>query len=185
MDIINKLKNIVTNIYSNKLFRILFAVMFLIFVLRNYSSVPKHIEKIKDKEKELSIRNLKDKMEIKAFLKEKNNKEKQNKIKNTKKEKTNAEQSVKNDSNIANDGDLVMVQMTLFNKKINKIITKVDEMPIIINNDEINIFAKYLKGHEVGYSIMIPISEISEQPLPENDILYKLSIKSIKSMNIK
>lgn len=194
MDIITKLKNILINLYSNKAFKIFFAIIFVVFILKNYSSVPQHIEKIKDKEKVLSIRQIKEKMEVEAILKQKKQEQiakniaTKNETKGTETKADSQKLSLNNvgiSKDIAQDGDLVTIEMVLIDTSSNKIITKVDEMPVIINNDETNIFAKYLKGRKVGSSVAIPISEFADQPLPTNTMLYKLTIKSIKQITNK
>jgi hypothetical protein len=197
MDIIIKLKNIILNLYSKKIFRISFAILFLAFVLKNYSSAPKNIKKIKEDKKISSIFSLNkmgQEVQKKAFIKQEQLKEiKQSKLIKEKEinkiSKTTLEHQLsKNKQNIfvmkstSQNGDLVIAEMILFDGDLKNIMSKTNEMPVIINNDKQNIFAKYLKNKKVGDSVIIPISNfITNQQLPTNKIFYKLTIKSIRS----
>lgn len=208
MDIITKLKDILMSLYSKKPFRIIFALIFLAFIIKNYSSVPKNIKTNENLTNIFSINKIKDRVEKETFLKQK----KQEKIKQQNALSKNEQKLINPDTDIskilndvsktaslknttksiktekikskkvANEGDLVIVEMVIFDGKTNNTISKINEMPILMNNDEKNVFAKYVKNKKVGFSTIIPITDIMpmSKEVPTVNIAYRMTIKSIK-----
>ncbi|MDD2839684.1 MAG: hypothetical protein PHY80_00960 [Rickettsiales bacterium] len=206
MDIITKIKNTLINLYSKKMFRMLVAIIFLAFAFKHYSSIPKKIEKNPTAVDIFSVNGIKNKIEKETFLKQKKERELKEKILiKRKKEKINnintdniksipnnstntlskaIGQATTNSKTVARNGDLVIIEMILFDEKITNVINKINEMPILINDDEKNVFAKYVKNKRVGYSTIIPISNVipMDKGTPATKIAYKITIKNIKSM---
>jgi len=211
MDIITKIKNILMDLYSKKIFRISCAIIFLVLVLKHYSSIPENIKKNDDLLSMFSISKIKSHIEKETLLKEKKQKElKQKKLISEEKSKKiitpsenikktldsisniNASKNIENinqnikyqTKSIARKNDLVIAEMIIFEGKESNVVNKIDNMTILINDDKQNVFAKYLENQKVGYSVVIPVSDIVpiDKSLLTTNINYKITIKTIRSL---
>jgi hypothetical protein len=196
MDMIDKIKDFLINIYSNKFFRITFITAVLFLILKHYSSVPEYIKNVKNNN--FFVEKIAHKMEKEAVLRQKQqeipkklnknipniNIDEENIITekvNERNKELNANSNINNNL-IVKNGDLIMIEMILFNKEISDIISKVDEIPVFINDDSSNLFAKYFKNKRVGYSVIIPLSELADQKIIDSQMFYKLTIKNIQNI---
>lgn len=210
MDVINKIKNFLEDLYDNKIFKFFFFGICIILVFYHYGhldkvkekiksnpskimdeiNIPKKINIIKQKRRELANKSIskrkkieKRKKEIKhKILKEKKNKEKLHKKRQKLKKLNNDFKSnIQKNAHILKKGEFAKIKLiiisngfTLDNEPIETIVK--------INNKKNNFFGRKLIGKKVGEVVVINIKElIKDKYLREN---IKKSIDNIDQLNI-
>ena len=186
MNIINKIKDNIFGLFQNKIFRILLMILFLVFIIRNYTSVFENINNFKKKNNlnSLSVAEIKNSIDtkiVKDKREEEKEREKEKKEEVIRQRQTEIMKNVKIPE-ITKDSRIFIVDFILFNKNEKNILTKMKDMQILVADNNSNPFAKYLKGKKVGEIVVIPISEMTDQKLPKTDIFYKMTVKNIKKL---
>jgi len=190
MDIITKFKRMLEDLYSNKVFRVLFFALFIILVIYKYSNVRNGIETIVDNPNIIEGVNVPKKISVIRKTQntliaetEANNKEKEEREEKIKKlqeiEQQKAEQKKKREekieelkkeftsktsrsSYILKSGDVADVAMLITNGDNYNLNIEPIKMPIKIDNRKNNIFGRKLIGKKVGQVVVIPLKDFLE-----------------------
>lgn len=183
MNIINKIKDNIFVLFQNKIFRILLTILFLVFIIKNYTSVFENIDNFKKENNlnSLSVAEIKNSIDTKIVKNKREEEKEREKEQIIREKQTEIMKNVKIPE-ITKDSRIFIVDFILFNKNEKNILTKMEDMQILVTDNNSNPFAKYLKGKKVGEIVIIPISEIADQKLPKTDIFYKMTIKNIKKL---
>lgn len=186
MNIINKIKNNIFGLFQNKVFRTLLMILFMVFIIKNYTSVFKNINNFKKENNlnSLSVAEIKNSIDtriVKNKRKEEKEKEKEKQEKITREKQAEIMKNVKIPE-ITENSRIFIIDFILFNKNEKNILTEMKDMQILVANNNTNPFAKYLRGKKIGEIVIIPISEMVDQKLPKTDIFYKITVKNIKKL---
>lgn len=212
MDIITKLKKILERLYSNKAFRIIFFLLFLLIVIYKYSNmktgietissnpevidginIPKKINVIKKAQDtfmtEVDVKNKeKEKREekIKKLKEVERQKEEEQRIKDEKIAKLKDEFTSKTNkgSYVLKSGDIADVKMIITNGDDYSINMEPMNLPIKTNNDKNNIFGRRLMGKKVGQVVIIPFKDFLEDHEFQNTLNKVKNEQSISNSEL-
>ena len=202
MDIITRLKEALRKIYSNKAFRTVFFLFFLLVVaykysniktgIRNLSSNPEAIEGMNIPKKINVIKNMQDTFTTEVDTRNQEKQDRQEKLEKLKKieeEKARNEEikekkiaklkkeftsKTNKNSYVLKAGDVANTKMIITNgDDYNANMDPID-LPIRVNNDRNNMFGRKLIGKKVGQVVLIPFKDFLE------DQSFKDTLEKVK-----
>ena len=174
MDIITKIKEILFELFSKKIFRLAVGLLLFVFVIRNYTSISDNITKFKNDHNinSLSVSTIKNSIDNEIL------KENQKRQEVIKRKKT---QNIKYPE-ITPNTKVFVVEAIIFNETENNVVFKMDEMSLLVDENHKN-FAKHLQNKKVGDVVIVPIKDIiEEKDIPDTKTFYKMTIKEIKNL---